>query len=329
MGDAHAGAAALARQWRGGFCEGVHHGHAVIIDERGEILSSLGDPAAVVLPRSALKPAQAAAALDAGADLSGAHLALASASHSGEPAHLALVSEVLAWAGCTEADLRCPPDLPYGTAEADRWRREGRPPRPLAMNCSGKHAAMLLASRRQGWPLGTYLDIGHPVAHRVRAMVAAAGGRIAGVTVDGCGAPLFALPLIDLARMYSRAVTSDPGHPSLGPLRQVADAVRAHPAIVGGHQRDVTALMTAVPGLLTKEGAAGVHAGALPDGRAFACTVLSGSMAVRIPVVLAMLDALGVDVPEDAQSGLLRRPRVLGGGRPVGFLVAETHRPRR
>lgn len=295
-------------------------GHAVALDARGDVVWSVGDPAAIILPRSAIKPAQAAATLAAGADLNGEHLAIATSSHSGEPAHLALVAEVLARAECTTQALRCPAELPYGASAMAEWLRAGREPTPLAMNCSGKHAAMLLACHGRGWSMGDYLHPGHPMQLAVRRLLESAGVRIAGVTVDGCGAPLFALPLIDLARLHATAVTADASDPELGTLRRVADAARAHPQVVGGMDRDVTALMMGVPGLLTKEGAAGVHAGALPDGRAFACKVLDGSMVARTPIVMALLAALGVDTSAVAECSALTRPRVWGGGQPVGLL---------
>lgn len=312
--------AVLVRQWRGDLLEGLHIGHAVALDAHGDVVWSVGDPEAIILPRSAIKPVQAAATLAAGADLSGEHLAIATSSHSGEPAQLALVAEVLARADCTTEALRCPAELPYGASTMADWLRAGRQPTPLAMNCSGKHAAMLLACRGQGWSMDDYLHAEHPMQMTVRRLLERAGVRIAGVTVDGCGAPLFALPLVDLARLHATAVTADADDPELGVLRRVADAARAHPQVVGGVDRDVTALMKGVPGLLTKEGAAGVHAGALPDGRAFACKVLDGSMAARTPIVMALLAALAVDTSAVAMKAALTQPTVWGGGAPVGYL---------
>jgi L-asparaginase II len=72
---------------RSGFLEGVHHGSAVALDPSGTVVHEVGEPAVPVLPRSALKPLQLLAMLRAGLDLPGPLLALAMASHSGEPFH--------------------------------------------------------------------------------------------------------------------------------------------------------------------------------------------------------------------------------------------------
>ena len=146
------------------------------------------------------------------------------ASHSGEERHLAGARRILELAGLTEDDLRNVPDLPYDPAVRDAWVREGRQPSRLAQNCSGKHAAMLYTCKLNGWPLESYLDPGHPLQQAIAEIVEdLTGQRIAQVTVDGCGAPLFSVSLHGLARAarphhHRRARTP--------PRRRVADAMR-------------------------------------------------------------------------------------------------------
>jgi L-asparaginase II len=209
-----------------------------------------------------------------------------------------------------EAVLGCPPDLPLDERAAHDVLRAGGGRTPLAMNCSGKHAAMLRVCAARGWSLEGYLDPAHPLQEAVRATVEElAGEPVRHVAVDGCGAPQHALTLTGLAQAYAGLVT---GH---GDGRRVADAMRAHPWHVGGTGRDVTRLMAGVPGLLAKDGAEGVYAAALPDGSAVAVKVHDGAARARTPVLVAALRVLGVDAP--VLDELATTP-VLGGGRPVG-----------
>jgi L-asparaginase II len=307
--------AVLAEVVRCGFVEGRHHGTVVALDAAGEVAFALGNPLQPVLPRSANKPAQAAGMLVAGLDrlgLDDALLAIAASSHSGEPAHLDAVRAVLARAGLGVDALQTPPDLPGGREALRAWLRAAREPEPIAMNCSGKHAAMLATCVAAGWDPGTYRAPDHPLQVALRATLEElAGESVAAEAVDGCGAPVWALSLVGLARVFRACVLTPAGSPP----RRVADAMRAHPELVGGTDRDVTALMRGVPGLLAKDGAEAVYAAALPDGRAVALKVADGGDRARPVVMAAALRALGVraDVLDVQGEGVL-----LGGGVPVG-----------
>ncbi|MEU6607066.1 asparaginase [Streptomyces shenzhenensis] len=304
--------APVAHLLRGGVVEGVHHGSVVVLGADGEVLFQLGDIEAAFYPRSALKPVQAVAMVRAGLPLDGELLSLAAASHSGEERHLAAARRILELAGLTEDDLRNVPDMPFGPAVRDAWVREGRPPSRLAQNCSGKHAAMLHTARLGGWSLDDYLDPAHPLQQAIaETVVDLTGQRIARVTVDGCGAPLFAVSLHGLARAAARITTAPPGTPEA----RVADAMREHAEMASGAGRDVAALMRAVPGLLAKDGFEGVEVAALPDGRAIAVKIADGAARARVPVAAAALARAGVDpalLTEFAGEPLL------GGGAPVG-----------
>ncbi|MFC8393905.1 asparaginase [Streptomyces sp. NPDC057238] len=304
--------APVAHLIRGGVVEGVHYGSVVVLGPDGEVDLQLGDIEAACYPRSALKPVQAVAMVRAGLPLDGELLSLAAASHSGEERHLAGVRRVLELAGLTEDDLRNVPDLPFDPVVRDTWVREGRPPSRLAQNCSGKHAAMLYTARLNGWSLDDYLDPAHPLQQAIAEIVEdLTGQRVATVTVDGCGAPLFAVSLRGLAHAAARITTAAPGTPEA----RVADAMREHAEMASGSGRDVAALMRAVPGLLVKDGFEGVQVAALPDGRAVAVKISDGAGRARVPVAAAALVRAGVD------ASLLKEFEgevLLGGGRPVG-----------
>ena len=178
------------------------------------------------------------------------------------------------------------------------------------MNCSGKHAAMLLTCRANDWPAKGYLMPDHPLQQGLRHTVEdLADEPVTAVGVDGCGAPLFAFSLLGVARAYRRIATA-----ADGPERAVADAMRAQPHLVAGTGRLATRLMTAVPGLIAKDGAEGVFAAALPDGPSVAVKIDDGAPRAAERAVVAALRAVGVDQPE------LTTAPVLGGGEPVGAI---------
>jgi L-asparaginase II len=311
-GDVDARAEPLARVVRGGVVEAVHHGHLVGLTAAGATAVVVGNPDATFLPRSSLKPVQAVGMLRAGLDLSGELLGLAAASHSGEPAHLQGVGRILAGAGLTPGDLQNTPGLPLDPDAAAAWRRVGLSPAPIAQNCSGKHAAMLATCRAAGWDTVGYLDPAHPLQRALRATVAELTGvPAAHTTVDGCGAPLFSTTPAGLARAFARIATAPPDTPE----GTVGVALREHPWWVAGTGRDVARLAAAVPGLIAKDGAEGVFAAALPDGRAVVVKVLDGSPRPVATVVAAALRALGADAPD---LDVAARTSVLGHGVPVG-----------
>ena len=297
---------------RSGFVEGVHRGSVVGLAADGSIALSVGDPSAAIFPRSSNKPMQAVGMLDCGLALQGELLALASASHSGEPFHLDGVRRILAGVGLDVTDLQTPPDYPYDADAQRDWVRAGHGPERVAMNCSGKHAAMLATCVVNGWDTASYRDPAHPLQIALRATLEQlAGEPVTAVGIDGCGAPIFAITLLGLARAGRACVLAAEGTPP----RRVADAMRAHPEWVGGTRRDVTALMRGVPGLMAKDGAEAVQVVALADGRAVAIKIDDGGQRARPVVVAAALQAMGVEAPVVTEQLTLD---VLGGGEPVG-----------
>jgi L-asparaginase II len=303
----------LVEVWRSGFLESVHRGSLVVLGADGEVLSRAGDVARPVLPRSANKPVQATALLAAGwAPRSGEELAIGAGSHTGEDGHRDRVAGMLAAVGLGPEDLGCPPAMPQDDPTWAAWLVHGRAPERLAMNCSGKHAAMLSACVAAGWPTAGYLEREHPLQQAIEARLGeAAGEPVAAVVVDGCGAPQHALSLTGLARGVLSLVQAPEG----APARAVADAMRAHPWFVAGTGREDTDLMRAVPGLLVKGGADGVHVAALPGAGAVALKLDDGGDRGRTPALAAGLRRLGV--PAEVLAPWARTP-VSGGEGVVG-----------
>ncbi|MEU5834298.1 asparaginase [Streptomyces diacarni] len=307
----------LAEVVRSGFTEGRHRGSLVVLAADGSVTCALGDPEAPVFPRSANKPFQASAVLRSGLELSGERLALAAASHSAEPFHLDLVRTMLAEHGLAESHLRCPASLPLDDEESEAFLAAGHTRTPLAMDCSGKHTAMLAACQAAGWPLESYLDPGHPLQKLVRATLEeATGDPVAHVGVDGCGAPLMAVSLTGLARGFRALALA----PEDSPEGRVAEAMRAHPEYVGGTRRHDTWLMRELPGCVSKMGAEAVQGVALPDGQALAFKVEDGASRALGPVVARALSVhMGASAPVLER---LSTVPVLGGGVRVGEVRA-------
>ena len=263
-----------------------------MLDADGEVTFAAGAVDRPVLPRSSNKPVQATALLAAGwTPRSSAELAIGAGSHNGEDGHRELAAAMLDAVGLDADDLGCPPALPQHEATKAAWLAADRKPDRLAMNCSGKHAAMLSACVASGWPIAGYLDRDHPLQQAIEARLAEAGGEpVTAVVVDGCGAPQHALSVTGLARGVLSLVQAADG--SRG--RAVADAMRAEPWFVAGTGREDTDLMRAVPGLLVKGGADGVHVAALPGRGAVALKLDDGGERGRTPALSAALRRLGL-----------------------------------
>jgi L-asparaginase II len=307
--------AELAVVTRSGVVESRHFGSLLAIDGDGHPVARLGSPDDQVLPRSTVKPLQALACLIAGAPLAGPELAIAGGSHTGEDAHVALVTALLERAGLDESALGCPVDWPEDSATRERLILAGEGRSRIRMNCSGKHAAMLLACAVNGWETATYLEPQHPLQVLVRETVErVTGERVEHDAIDGCGAPLFSTSLLGLATAFRALVTAEEGTPE----RAVADAMRANPFFVGGDNHANSDTMTLVPGLLAKGGAEGVIGMAAASGESVAMKIIDGNPRATTLIALTVLGALGVDT---SQTAILTTLPILGGGVRVGEIT--------
>ena len=301
--------AVLAEYVRDGVVESEHRGLLAVLNADGSIFKSLGDIETKIFPRSTVKCFQASAMVRNGLDLEPRLLALAQSSHSGADMHLNGAREILASVGLDESALRCAHDRPLGEAERNAWG--DKPPTQIAMNCSGKHAAMLATCVKKGWAIESYLEQSHPLQMAIKAELEdLAGETITLTSTDGCGAPLFLISLIGLARAI-RAITlsTDPVHQS------VMKAARAFPEMVGGIGRHNTEMMQQVPGLFMKDGAEAVNVCSLIDGRTIVFKVSDGSLRAFRTIVHACLKDFGIDTA-------LTPEKVMGGPRVIGTIRA-------
>ena len=301
--------AVLAEYVRDGVVESVHRGYLLALNADGSVNLALGDSEHLIFPRSCVKSIQGAAMVRAGLQLEPRLLALGCSSHSGSEEHISAVREILALAKLDESALQCMLDKPLGDQERRAWG--DKPATRISMNCSGKHAAMLLTCITNGWPIESYLDPAHPLQVAIKAELEdLAGEKITLTSTDGCGAPLFLMSVAGLARAI-RAITisKDPAH------QAVLDASRTFPEMVAGKGRLTTQMIEAVPGLYMKDGAEAVEIASMPDGRTLVFKVGDGSLRPFRVLVHAGLQRLGIDSPYEAEN-------VLGGDRVIGAIRA-------
>jgi len=286
--------ALLAELVRAGIVESVHNGHLVLINSDGSVRAALGDVDATMYPRSSIKSFQAAGMVRRGLKLNPRQLAIVCASHSGSVEHFEIVESILHGAGLTLKDLRNTPDIPLGRAERQSWG--SNPPSRIAQGCSGKHAGMLATCVINGWDTETYLDPEHPLQIAIRQEIQSLiGESVLSTTIDGCGAPLFAITTKNFALgAHTMRVSDDPV------FQEVVAACLSHPEMVAGVGRLTTTLMKSVPGLFMKDGAEAVELLSLEDGRACVFKVSDGSDRAFPTIVKAVLHAWDIDVPLDS-----------------------------
>lgn len=305
--------AVVSQVWRSGRIESVHLGAAAVADGAGVVLARAGDPALATYLRSAAKPVQLATMLRLGLErqvsLAPQELAVCAASHGGEAGHVQLVKNLLWRAGLGEEWLRCGAVMPLDPEAARRLLESKRSATALHNNCSGKHAAMLLACRANGWPLDTYTHHNHQLQEAITASVREFAGVEPDLGVDGCGVPTFFLPLHAAARMVAALTEQAEGG---GEAHRVIHAMTSNPWYTSGSRRFPYALMRAVPELLAKEGAEGFFVVGIPRQRSpwgrpvgLAVKVLDGGGEAargREPGVLAALTSLGVVTERERES---------------------------
>jgi len=300
----------LATVTRSGTAESLHLGHLIVLNADGSTYLSKGSPELPIFPRSAVKSLQASAMLKAGLTVSDEELAIICSSHSGNQSHINLVIKMLEKRDIPVSALKNSVDKPLGEKEKIAWGKKSAS--QLAQNCSGKHTGMLITCKQNGWDMATYLDINHPLQIAIKNEIEElAGEKVSEVSIDGCGAPLFAISLIGLARAISNLVKSKDEL-----YQQIVSACTKYPELVAGDGRLTTRMMQAVPGLFMKEGAEGVQVCALRDGRVIAIKIIDGSWRPVAPIIMEIFSRWGVEMPEESV-------KIYGGGSVIGEVIAN------
>jgi L-asparaginase II len=302
---------------RGPRVESSHRGHIAVVDAAGNLRHSLGDAEAWVCMRSLAKPFQALAVLNTGAaatfGFGAEEMALFSGSLSGQDFQVELATKILTRIGLTAEALQCGVHPPLHRPTAQTLVKAGLKPTPLHNTCTGKHAAMLALCVHHGWPLADYLNPAHPVQELILGTVARMVGFPKGqiqVAIDGCGAPVFYVPLKNIALGYARLAGALPE--SLAGILMAA--ILAHPRHIAGDGRLETAVMEALPGqIFAKSGAEGGYGLSLTEGGlGVAFKIEDGSQRALNPTVVAILDQMGGLTPAaTAALAAFREPPIL------------------
>jgi L-asparaginase II len=318
---------------RGAIVESHHRVHAAVVDASGRLIASARDANLTTHWRSCAKPFQVMPLLSSGGfDRIGwgdDQLALACASHGGEPEHVAIAEAMLASIGMEQGDLACGPHEPLAQRGQKLLRESGGRPTRLHNNCSGKHAAMLARTRTAGWSSFGYERHEHPVQQSCLQEVSRWSGVPVGdigLAVDGCGVPDFVFGLQAMAHAYARL--ADASRRSAEIPSRIVHAMQTRPFLVGGSDRFDSALIEATEGrVISKTGAAGVHSVAIiDDGIGIAVKVEDGAQRAQFPAVISVLQRFGA-LPRDLPPRLaeyLHRPlrntrgEIVGEVRPLG-----------
>ena len=310
----------LVEVWRGAMVESRHTGAVAVVDSAGRSVLALGEVERPVYPRSAIKALQALPLVESGAadryGLGSEELALACASHGGEPGHVATAAKMLARAGLDPAALQCGAHWPIHQPSAQLLARSGGAATALHNNCSGKHAGFLCTACAMETDPGRYIEPSHPVQREVRATLENLSGAVLSedvCAIDGCSVPTWAMPLSALARAFARFGTGQglsPGRAQAAARLRAACA--AHPWHVAGTGRFCTAVMEAFGArAFVKTGAEGVFCAALPEqglGIAVKCDDGAGR-AAEVAVAATIARFLSSDADRAALARFVR-PRL-------------------
>jgi L-asparaginase II len=328
---------------RGSITESRHRGHVVAVEPDGNVVAFLGSPENVTFLRSSAKPFQAMPLLLSGAadrfGFTDREVAIACASHNGEPIHTELVASMLQKIGLGPEALKCGAHEPYGAEAARELRERGEAPNALHNNCSGKHAGMLAVALHLGAPIETYNKAEHPVQIEIGKTVAKFSNvpvEDLAVAIDGCGVPVFGMTVRAMALAFARLVSppSSFDEATRNACQKIVRVMSAYPELIGGtSDRLDTEIMRAAPGqLVSKVGAEGVYTAGIkpseqwPNGLGLALKIEDGDdHRARPTVVVESLRQLGVlrDASLEAVARYAFFPVLNRPGEIVGEIRAE------
>lgn len=308
----------LVEVTRGSIVESIHFGAFSVIDSRGKVIASQGNPDLMTYPRSSMKPFQALPFIERGGaekfGFTDREIAIICASHAGTDLHRSVLAGMHAKIGTSEADLACGVHWPGDAATRDAMKLAGEEPTPFRHNCSGKHTGMLAHARLRGFPKEDYLNPQHPVQVSIRETLAEMvemDPDAMPLGIDGCSAPVYGIPLRNMA--HAVAKMADPvglEETRAKACRTITAAMMANPVMVAGPGKFDTDLMAAGHGkLFCKGGAEGYQIiGVLPGvmgegtpGLGIALKISDGDPdgRARASVSLTLLEALGALTPEE------------------------------
>jgi L-asparaginase II len=295
----------LAAVTRSGYVESIHFGYICVSDASGKIIFSLGDFKTQVYFRSSAKPIQAIPLIQTGAatafGMSKKEISITCASHSGQEVHQEAILGILSKLKLNEEDLHCGIMQPYNMEENDRLKAEGRQPTKLHCSCSGKHSGMLALAKYRGYKLENYDEKEHPVQKEILETIAEFTDMDIDsipLGVDGCGVPIYLLPIDKIALSYARLVdfAQQPDHKYYNACKTIVEAMSEYPEMVAGdYEFDTELMQAAKPKLIGKVGCEAVYCLGLLDKKLGVCIkIIDGNERAVYPVVIQLLTDFGV-----------------------------------
>ena len=284
--------------------ESIHKGYISVVDVKGNQIYHTDKNDVKVYMRSSAKPIQAVAFASSGAmeafDITPHELAIICSSHSGEAFHRNAVHSILKKIGLSEKHLQCGVANPYNANSLKGLIKKGERPSPLYNCCSGKHAAMLALCKYYGYSIEDYTELEHPVQQLVIKTISEIlnfSQTDISIGVDGCGIPTIALPISQIARLYSHLAAGRNGDSKYSEtLEKIAQAMKSNPLMINGDKEFCSDLIACSRGkALGKVGAEGVYCIAVPEKQIGICIKISdGNERAVYPVASHLLNQLGI-----------------------------------
>ncbi|MDY6844148.1 MAG: asparaginase [Thermodesulfobacteriota bacterium] len=299
---------------RGGHLESFHRGSIVIANARGNIIDALGNPNFPTFMRSCAKPIQALPIVESGAtetfSFTDAELALFCGSLNGQDFQIDILQSILTKIGLNENNLKCGIHRPSHRATAESMRKDGLTTTQLHNNCAGKHTCMLALCVHHKYPIDTYLEVNHPVQKMILNTVAKMcdiEAQEVKIGIDGCGVPVFSVPLKNIAVSYAKLAAPEASNETTQrkeAIKRLTQSLVQYPEMIAGDERICTDIMRIAHGrVLAKTGADGSYAmGLLEKGLGVGIKVDDGSTRALNPIVIDSLVKMGIITESEKDS---------------------------
>lgn len=291
----------LVKDYRNGILENIHPGHICGVDVSGNVKYEVGDSGHQTFLRSAFKPIQAIPAITHHIQehfkLTNRETALIAASHRGEAFHIEELEKLMDKVGVSEDDLLCQPTYPLNPAAKDNALQNNLPKRKLYHNCSGKHLGMIALAKVLGVGTEGYFEPEHPVQQEIlNALSAVSGYDVKKVStgIDGCGVPVYALPLQSIAAVYLRFARPEliKDHSIREAVNKISSVMNENPDIISGTNAICTSLLMD-ENIVAKGGAQGVYCFGLKEEKlGFSLKVMDGTEEEWPLIVAAIMEQI-------------------------------------
>lgn len=322
-------AALLVQELRGNLVECEYEGHICGVSYAKTVKYKVGNPHHVAYMRSSAKPFQAIPGFRIGAGerfgFTDKELTLIMASHRAEPFHVQAAESMMRKIGVSEPDLACGWSYPLNEAARHALVAQGKPMRPIYHNCSGKHLGILAYCKAMGYPLKGYQEPDHPAQKdilAVLAMMAEYPAEQIRIGIDGCGLPVFGLPLNHIALAYLKLACPEliEDAATRAAVEQITSLMNDNPEMVSGTDMICSTLLMD-DNIVAKGGAKGIYCFGLKKERlAFALKVMDGSEEKWPLIVASILEQIGYSRTKTIERmyRLCPKPLANAGGTIVG-----------